>query len=100
MAGPVLDISDELLRLAIFPIKFLVHQPTEQQNEVKIFPFIVATDVVDLSRFSFVENGIYSSGVVLDIQPIADVLSLSVNRQRFLLDDVVDHKRDQLLGEV
>ncbi len=38
--------------------------------------------------------------MVLDIEPVARVLAVAVDRQRLALNDVVNHERNQLLGEV
>ena len=38
--------------------------------------------------------------MVLDVEPVARVLAVAVHRQRLALDDVVNHERNQLLGEV
>ena len=46
------------------------------------------------------ENQIDCSGVVLNIQPIADILTLPVNRQRFSMADIVNKQRYQFLREL
>jgi len=38
--------------------------------------------------------------VVLDIEPVADILALAIDRQPLSLERVEDRQRDQLLGEM
>ena len=40
------------------------------------------------------------AGVVLDVEPVADVVAVAVDRQGLALQGVEDHQRDQLLGEL
>jgi len=48
----------------------------------------------------FMKNEIYSTCMILYIEPVAHILSLTIDRQRFIVADVMDKKRDQLLGEL
>ena len=43
------------------------------------------------------EDSVDSAGVVLNKEPIADVLPLAVDRQRFVLTYIVDTHRNELL---
>ena len=38
--------------------------------------------------------------VILDVQPVADVAAVAVDRQRLALEGVQHHQRDQLLGKL
>lgn len=66
---------------------------------VDIFHFIVSTDVVDYADAALVDDQIDGLAVVLDVQPITDVLAFAVDWQRFVFQAVCDHQRDQLLWE-
>ena len=41
-----------------------------------------------------------AGAVVLDVEPVAHVAAVAVDRQRLALERVEDHQRDQLLGEL
>ena len=41
-----------------------------------------------------------AGAVVLDVEPVAHVAAVAVDRQRLALERVQDHERDQLLGEL
>ena len=46
------------------------------------------------------EDQVYRPGVILDIQPVPDILPLPIDRKRPTLPDVVDEQRNQLLREL
>ncbi len=46
------------------------------------------------------EDQVDSPGVVLHVQPVADVLTLAIDRQRFPMTDVIDKQRNKLLREL
>jgi len=52
------------------------------------------------NRYDRFSDDVERPGVVLNIQPIADILSLSVHRQAFTGHGIQDRERDQLLWEV
>ena len=60
-------------------------------NQFEVGPFIEATYVVRFANAPFVEDGVNGTGVVLDPEPISDVVAFAINRQWFFVDDVVDH---------
>ena len=46
------------------------------------------------------ENHVDSTGVILDIEPVAHVLTLTINGKRLAMADIVDKQRNQLLREL
>ena len=56
-------------------------------------------DVVCLGHASAMEDQVDGAGVVLDVQPVADVFAPSVDGQRPAVTDVVDEERNQLFGQ-
>ena len=38
--------------------------------------------------------------MVFDVEPVADLLAVAVNGERFPLEGVEDHQRDQFFGKV
>ena len=71
-----------------------------QLDDINVLHFIVAADVVDLTDAPLVDDQIYRLTMILHIQPIADIQSFTVDRQRFVMEAVDDHQRDQFLREV
>ena len=69
-------------------------------DDVDIRHLVMAADVVDLADSALVDNQVNRLAVILDIQPVADVLALAVDRQRLVGKRVGNHQRNQLLREV
>ena len=56
--------------------------------------------VVDLPKLSFMKNQVYCGAVVMNMQPVADVLSIAVDRKLLVLQRVGNHQRYQLFREL
>ena len=61
----------------------VIHQGTQCANELEIRPLIIAADIVGLADAAFAEHGIQRFGVVVYIQPVADVLAFAIYGDRF-----------------
>ena len=46
------------------------------------------------------EDQVDGCGMVFNKKPVADIFSLSVNRNRFVVFDIIDGKRDQFFREL
>ena len=60
----------------------------------------MAADVVDLADSALMDDQVDGSAVILHIEPVTDIQSLAVDRQRLVIQRVGDHQRDQLLREM
>ena len=89
---PVRDIGDQTLRLS--------QRPADDFYDVDIFHLVMAADVVDLSHPAFVNDQVDGFAVVLHIQPVADILSGAVDRERSVVQGVGDHQRNQLFRKM
>ena len=88
----VLNVCDKILALA----KLL-------QNDlynVDISHFVVSTDVVNLANSTLVNNKVDSTAVVLNVEPVANVNALTVNREWLVVKRIRNHKRNELFWEV
>ena len=99
VAGPVLDARDEA------PVRRAAgSQPVEavadRGGDGDVGPFARCADVVLLARSAARQDAIERARMILDMQPVADVEAIAVDRDRLALDAVQDRQRDQLLGEV
>ena len=72
----------------------------DELYDVDVRHLVVTADVVDLADSALVDDEVNRLAVVLDIEPVAHVLALSVDRQRLVRERVRNHKRNELLGEV
>ena len=86
------DVLDEVFGLAELLEDGLDH--------VDVGALIVAADVVDLADASLLQDQVDGMAVILDVEPVADVLAVAVDRQLLVGQRVDDHQRDELLREV
>ena len=78
----------------------LFQQLTNGFHHLDIFTFVMTADIVSFARFAAGRHQIQRSGVIFHVQPIADLLSIAIHRQRLARQRVKDRQRDQLLGKV
>src|SRR5215471_12771732 len=69
-------------------------------REIDVLHLIAAADVVDLARNAALDEQVDGAAVVLDVQPVALVLSVTVERHGNVVDEVGDEERDDLLGKL
>ena len=69
-------------------------------DDVDILPFVESANVVRLGNLPVMENHIDGACMVFYEEPVAHILALAVNRERLLVADVVDEKRNQFFGEL
>lgn len=100
VAEAVGDVGDELVAVAFGVTEETVNGLDDDTDDVDVLPFVEATDVIGLGNLAFVEDGVDCTGVVNDIEPVAHVLALSIDRQRFAVTDIVDEQRNELFGEL
>ena len=100
MTEAVRHVRDEVQVFAFGAAKKLIDGLDDDLDDIDVLPFVEATDVVSFSNLSVVENHVNRAGVVFDKEPVADVFALAVNRERLLVANVVDEKRDELFGEL
>ena len=89
VAGAVLDVADQRLVGA--------RQPEDVADDLDVLALVVAADVVDLARRALPQHELDPGAVVLDPEPVADLLPVAVDRQRLAVERVRRQQRDQLL---
>ena len=60
----------------------------------------MAAYIVCLEKLSLLLYHIDSLGMIPDIQPVTDILSVTINRELLALKRIIDNKRDKLLREL
>ena len=100
MTEAVGDVGDEGFRIAFGVAEETVNGLDDYLDDVDIFPLVETADVVGFGNLSLVKDGVYGTGVVDHIEPVAHVLSLAVDRQRLAVTDVVDEQRNKFLREL
>ena len=88
----VLHMLDQTLRLAkIF---------TDEFYDINIFHLVVSADIVNFADGSAAQDQVNRLTVILDIQPVAHIESLSVYRKRLICQRICDHKRNEFFWEL
>ena len=67
-------------------------------RDLAVGALVAAADVVDLAGLAVQQRGLDAVGVVVDVQPVAHVEAVAVERQLAALERVGDEQRDELLG--
>ena len=57
----------------------------------------MATNIVGLTCFALMIDQINRLGMVNNPEPVADILAFAINRKRFIVEDIVNEKRNELL---
>src|SRR3954453_20062763 len=101
MPGTILDEVDQPLTSADTIIRSeFVHQDTYRSDDLKVCLLVVSADVIALADTALLSNEYQGTGVVLDVQPVPDILPFAIDRQWPPLKGIQNHERDQLFGEV
>ena len=83
MSGTILYVCNQRKTVAWWIAEEAVSRLDHDLDQVYVLPLIEATDVVGFAVFSFMENQVDCTGMILNIEPVADILSLAVYRERF-----------------
>ena len=90
----VLRDTGRFLRMQLF------EQLTDSFHHLNIFALVMAADIVGFTDICLCHHGIQGAGMVIDKQPVADLLTFTVNRQWFAGNRIENHQRDQFFREV
>ena len=100
MSGTVGHEGDEVHILTFLAAEQTIHGLDHHLDDVDVLPLVEATDVIRVSDLTLVENHVDGTGMVLDVEPVAHVLTLAIDGQRLAVADIIDEQRDQFLGEL
>lgn len=92
MALAVRDVLNQVLALAEFLEDGL--------DDIDIRAFIVSADVVDFADTALLQDEVDGMAVILDIEPVADILAIAVDRQLLVGQRIDDHQRNELFREM
>ena len=91
VAGAVGDVGDQRL--------VAVGEREDAPDDLEVGELVRAADVVDVARLAPLEDGVDRGAAVLDEEPVADLHSVAVDRQRIAGEGIEDAERDQLLRD-
>ncbi|MNO94570.1 hypothetical protein D3C76_861900 [compost metagenome] len=101
MARSILNVGDQAGVRTVRGIwTQFIKQCAQGVNHFDVLLFVVAADVVRLANHAFGDNLVECPGVILDVKPVTNLVTLTVDRKRLAFQSIEDDQRDQLLGEV
>ena len=100
MTEAVCDIGYQVVGISFGIAEETVDGPDHDLYQINVLPFIESADVVGFGYAAFVEDQVDGAGMVLDIEPVADILALSIDREGLAIADIVDKQRNKLLREL
>ena len=77
-----------------------VHYCTDFRHDLKICFFVMAADIIHLVRFPLLKDQQEGAGVVLDMEPVPDIVAFAVDRQWFAFKCVYDGKGNKFFRKL
>ena len=100
VAGSVCNIGDKIHIFSLLSTDKTIDGIDKYFNNINIFPLIKSTNIISISHFTFMENGINGAGMIFYKQPIANIFAFAINRERFSFANIIYKKRDKLFREL
>src|SRR4051794_16625191 len=79
---------------------YFVEQRANPGHDVEIGALAVAADRVALAGAAPRQHGMEGAGVVLDMQPVAYIVAVAVDRDALAVQSFENRERDQLFGKM
>ena len=73
---------------------------TEQFHDFQVLFFVMSTDVIRLPYATFIQNLNNCFAMILNIEPVADVEAIAVDRQCLVVKDIINHQGDKLFRKL
>ena len=96
----VRHVGDEVHVLAFRTAQELIDSLDDDLDDVDVLPFVEPADVVCLGNLPVMENHVDSAGMVFHEEPVANIFTFAVDRQRLLVANIVDEKRNKFFWEL
>ena len=98
---------DSITHIMTFTVCYICDQAfrfsegfADNLNDIDIFHFVVSAYIVDFANTSFVDDKVDCFTMVFYIEPVTHVKTFAVNRKRFVVQCISNHKRNKLFREV
>ena len=80
--------------------EFFIYELAEEFDEVYVFPFVAAAEVVRVADFSFLDDEVNAEAVVFDVEPVADIEAIAVDGEWEAAKGVGYAEGDEFFWEV
>src|SRR4051812_30433133 len=98
MTRPVSYETDQLLRFSFFTTELFIHLPAKLAHQCNICPLVMSADIVRFTDLSFMIDQVDRPYMIFYKKPIAHIFAFAINRQRFIVEDIMNTKRYQFFG--
>ena len=85
MTGTVCHVGDEVHILALLSAEQAIYGVDKHLDDIDVLPLIEATDIISISNLTLMEDEVDGTGMIDDIEPVANVLTLAIDRQRLTI---------------
>ena len=89
MTGTVGDKGNQIHILAFLSAQQTIHRLNHHLDDIDVLPLVEATDVIRIGNLSLMENHVDGTGMILYIQPVAHILTLTIDWQWLAVADVL-----------
>ena len=89
-----------LVALAVSTWLKFIKDGAKCMHHIEVGFFIPATDVVGFTQFARLKHTANSTAVVFNVEPVADLLTITIDRERFAVQCIEDAERNELFREV
>ena len=100
VSGTVGYIGNEVHVFPFLTTEQAVDGLDDDFDDVDVLPFVETSNVIGFGDLASMENQVDGTGVVYHIEPVAHVLSLPVNGERFAMTYIVDEQGYQFFREL
>src|SRR5580704_12500523 len=100
VSRPVLHVPYEFLRRARGPGKFRVDGPANAPNHFHVTSRIVATHEIGAADFALFDHGHERPTVIRHMQPVTDLLAVTIDRKLTLFYRIEDHQGNELFRKL
>ena len=83
MSGPVGDKCDQPAARLVARRQRLIELAANRLDGMQVCPLVLAADIIGLARYPPLHNEKECAGMIVDEQPIPDILPVAVNGQQF-----------------
>ncbi len=78
----------------------LIDEVADGIDDIEIVALAVAADVVGLAEPAVLQHGANGRAMIVDKQPVADILAIAIDRKRLAFERIQDHQGNQLLRKL
>ena len=97
MTETIGNIGNQIQVCSLWATKESIDSCDNGLDDINILPLVEATNVVCFCNSSIVEDGVDSACMIHYIQPVTNILALTIDREGFAMADVIYEEGNELL---